>query len=619
MTYLLLQTFLLLLSAYFLGAFLACLMKRMTLRRAELAAAVPRATLSPSPPRVSVPAVAAKPRSMDPVQPKIDILPRPEPKAAPQQTALDTSRFDRALALPDPNEGMPRKSIVEIRPAILKSPTGPAQPLKPKVVAPVAPVHAAPQPKPVAVAPVQSAPAVVKPAPTPAAAPVAPPVQKTTSVPSTGSAQSGGPAAGMAAATASAAAAAAVAAAQAAASAAVARPVAQVSASAPAPATVDKTPEPPRLATVVQSAPPAPAPVPAPMPAPVPVETKPAAAVAQTGPPAATGGDDLLRIRAIDADTEKRLQGIGVRRFDDIARWTPADINRVNQALGLTGRTDREQWIEQAQILAKGGETYYSRNRAAAVRGDTPASSPSPAPASTPAPTPAPAIAQQSVAAATAAAAAAAMPKPAAFQPQQTASATQASPPANAAAAALQGRSVAEMAAAAAAAIAAASASVTRGIRPIEPISPLSRANPNVSMPAKLSDAIKDKEKEVKAAAPAVPAQTAAPVASKPKDAASPPSARAKGDADDLKRIRGVGVLIEKRLNALDVHTYDDIANWTIADIDRISQQLDFKGRIERENWVEQARILSSGGHTEFSRRVDRGDVETSKDPDVTV
>ncbi len=609
MTYLLLQTFLLLLSAYFLGAFLACLMKRMTLRRAELAAAVPRATLVPTATRVTVPAVAAKPRSMDLVQPKIDILPRPEPKAAPQQTALDTSRFDRALALPDPNEGMPRKSIVEIRPAILKSPTGPAQPLKPKVVAPVAPVPAAPQPKPVAAAPVQSAPAVVKPALAPAATPVAPSVQKTTSVPSTGPSQPVGPTAGqpagMAAAMASAAAAAAVAAAQAAASAAVARPVAQ--APAPTPAPVAKAAEPQRPATVVQTAPPAPAPF---QPAPVTAAAKPTVVVPQQpAPQPITGGDDLLRIRAIDADTEKRLHGIGVRRFDDIARWTPADINRVNQALGLTGRIDREQWIEQAQILAKGGETYYSRNRAAAVRGDTPASAP---------PSPALATAQQNVAAATAAAASAATPKPAAVQPQQPTSAPQ-TPPANTAAAALQGRSVAEMAAAAAAAIAAASASVTRGIRPIEPISPLSRANPNVSMPAKLSDAIKDKEKEVKAAAPAVPAQTAAPVASKPKGAASSPSARAKGDADDLKRIRGVGVLIEKRLNALDVHTYDDIANWTIADIDRISQQLDFKGRIERENWVEQARILSSGGHTEFSRRVDRGDVETSKDPDVTV
>ncbi len=71
--------------------------------------------------------------------------------------------------------------------------------------------------------------------------------------------------------------------------------------------------------------------------------------------------------------------------------------------------------------------------------------------------------------------------------------------------------------------------------------------------------------------------------------------------------------MIEKRLNALGVASYEQIANWTAADIERISEQLDFKGRIERENWVEQARILASGGHTEFSRRVDKGDVETSK------
>ena len=83
--------------------------------------------------------------------------------------------------------------------------------------------------------------------------------------------------------------------------------------------------------------------------------------------------------------------------------------------------------------------------------------------------------------------------------------------------------------------------------------------------------------------------------------------------ADDLKRIRGIGALTEKRLNAMGVTTYEDIANWTREEIDRVSQSLDFKGRIERENWVEQARILSSGGDTEFSRRLDRREVETSR------
>ena len=82
---------------------------------------------------------------------------------------------------------------------------------------------------------------------------------------------------------------------------------------------------------------------------------------------------------------------------------------------------------------------------------------------------------------------------------------------------------------------------------------------------------------------------------------------------DDLKRIRGVGVLIERRLNSLGIVSYDQIANWSSRDIERISQTLDFKGRIERENWVEQARILVSGGQTDFSRRVDRGEVDSSK------
>jgi predicted flap endonuclease-1-like 5' DNA nuclease len=80
------------------------------------------------------------------------------------------------------------------------------------------------------------------------------------------------------------------------------------------------------------------------------------------------------------------------------------------------------------------------------------------------------------------------------------------------------------------------------------------------------------------------------------------------GELDDLKRIRGIGVLIEKKLNSMGVTRYEQIAKWTSTDIDRVSHVLDFRGRIERENWVEQARILASGGQTEFSRRADRGE-----------
>jgi predicted flap endonuclease-1-like 5' DNA nuclease len=97
-------------------------------------------------------------------------------------------------------------------------------------------------------------------------------------------------------------------------------------------------------------------------------------------------------------------------------------------------------------------------------------------------------------------------------------------------------------------------------------------------------------------------------------DAPDDPSRRAAA-FDDLKRIRGIGVLIEKKLNSMSITSYAQIAAWTAGDIDRVSQALDFRGRIEREAWVEQARILSSGGHTQFSERVDRGEVDSSRNP----
>jgi predicted flap endonuclease-1-like 5' DNA nuclease len=77
---------------------------------------------------------------------------------------------------------------------------------------------------------------------------------------------------------------------------------------------------------------------------------------------------------------------------------------------------------------------------------------------------------------------------------------------------------------------------------------------------------------------------------------------------DDLKRIKGIGVVIEKKLMSMGITQYSHIAQWTERDIEMVSQALDFRGRIERENWIEQARILAGGGQTDFSRRVDRGE-----------
>lgn len=73
-------------------------------------------------------------------------------------------------------------------------------------------------------------------------------------------------------------------------------------------------------------------------------------------------------------------------------------------------------------------------------------------------------------------------------------------------------------------------------------------------------------------------------------------------------------MLVEKKLNGLGVNSYAQVASWTSADIERISRALDLAGRIERESWIEQARILSAGGHTEFSRLFDRGEDQSNVD-----
>ena len=564
MTYLLLQTFLLLLASYFLGAFIACLVRRTFF--AARAAAVARGPI----PAVVVPATVAgsaraarrvqiAPRAFDPVQPRIEIFKRPEPRPMPK--LVDPSRFERALLGPDPNEGVPRKPIVELRPAVLKSPTNvtprPASAPTPTVQKPAAP---------------PAKPATPTPAP-PLAKIVAQEVAREQRD-GRGQGSNAPPPRPADATTASAAAA--VAASKAAAAASV---------TPSAPLKVEPKQPAPSAPTPVQAKPPA-------APPPAPPQTAPDAPAAFRLPdPPITEGDDLQRIRAIDFLTEQKLKSIGVLYFDHIAGWSVPDVRRIGQTLDILGRIDREQWIEQAQILAKGGETYYSRNRAASLNqkaggGSSAASADAPdKPAADVRAAPEPSL---SVAAA-----------PGAKTPSGGDSPSGA---AQGFAAQTSGKSVAELAQAAAAAIAAASASVTRGLRPIEPISPLSKVDPKISIPAKLSDAIKER------AAPA-------PASGESDDVpTSPAAAKAQGPLDDLKRIRGIGVLIEKRLNGAGVTRYEHIASWTGSDVDRFSRMLEFKGRIERENWIEQARILANGGQTEFSGRVDRGEIDTSKD-----
>jgi len=62
-------------------------------------------------------------------------------------------------------------------------------------------------------------------------------------------------------------------------------------------------------------------------------------------------------------------------------------------------------------------------------------------------------------------------------------------------------------------------------------------------------------------------------------------------EKDDLKRIKGIGPVIERTLNSLGITTFKQIAELNEADIQRISEALDtFPGRIERDDWIGGAR-----------------------------
>ncbi|MGB1154967.1 MAG: 50S ribosomal protein L21, partial [Paracoccaceae bacterium] len=98
-------------------------------------------------------------------------------------------------------------------------------------------------------------------------------------------------------------------------------------------------------------------------------------------------------------------------------------------------------------------------------------------------------------------------------------------------------------------------------------------------------------KKPAKAKAEKAPAPAKAPAAKK---AAKPAKAEAApAAADDLKKLTGVGPALEKKLIAAGITSYAQIAAWTDADVAAIDEQLSFKGKIEREGWIDQAKELA--------------------------
>ena len=78
----------------------------------------------------------------------------------------------------------------------------------------------------------------------------------------------------------------------------------------------------------------------------------------------------------------------------------------------------------------------------------------------------------------------------------------------------------------------------------------------------------------------------------------------APSDGDDLTRIKGLGPKLAALLRTLGVTSYAQIAVWDDAEIDRVDAQLGrFQGRIRRDDWVTQAKLLADGDESGFTAR----------------
>lgn len=114
------------------------------------------------------------------------------------------------------------------------------------------------------------------------------------------------------------------------------------------------------------------------------------------------------------------------------------------------------------------------------------------------------------------------------------------------------------------------------------------------------------------AAAPTAPAPVISLAGSDGHPGMRPPTEARGGTPDNLKRIAGIGHANEEKLNELGIWYFRQIASWTHENVEWVGSYMAFPGRIEREHWVTQAAQLARGLETEFSRRVDHGDVPTS-------
>lgn len=134
----------------------------------------------------------------------------------------------------------------------------------------------------------------------------------------------------------------------------------------------------------------------------------------------------------------------------------------------------------------------------------------------------------------------------------------------------------------------------------------------------KIENAFKDDDKAAAADTPSqessavlaadltVPASISEPdpLTSAPAKASPTPTTTLADGSDNLRQLKGVGPKLAALLTELGITRFDQIAAWTDADIARIDPQLgNFKGRIVRDSWIEQARYLAANDVAGFEAK----------------
>ena len=79
---------------------------------------------------------------------------------------------------------------------------------------------------------------------------------------------------------------------------------------------------------------------------------------------------------------------------------------------------------------------------------------------------------------------------------------------------------------------------------------------------------------------------------------------------DNLKKIKGINSKIENDLNTLGIYHFEQISKWSSKNCDWIEEFLHFPGVAKSNQWVDQAKILTSGKETIYSQKVQNGEIE---------